>query len=77
MDYNFNFGWFFSGLTLIIASVIFLRYYQKIADSMGGGVGDYERYRLYGLIAIGVGFLAMTNIAPILMYMILSMLFGK
>lgn len=49
MKYEFNFGWFIGGLFIVIASVVFLRFHRQIADNMGSGIADYEKYRLYGL----------------------------
>ena len=75
MKYEFNFGWFIGGLFIVIASVVFLRFHRQIADNMGSCIADYEKYRLYGLISIGVGFICMTNIAPLLLGIVLDMLF--
>lgn len=77
MGYEFSFGWAFAGLGVMIAATVFLRFHQWIADNFGSGLGDYERYKLYGLIAIGVGFLTMLNIVPLLLYMVAGMLFGR
>jgi Ca2+/Na+ antiporter len=76
MEYSFSWGWFFGGLAIIVVSVIFMRFYQWIADNFGAGVADYERYKLFGLIAIGVGLLSMINVLPLLLMLILSQIFG-
>ncbi|MGO3701566.1 MAG: hypothetical protein ACTJG2_00010 [Candidatus Saccharimonadales bacterium] len=77
MDITFSWGWFFGGLALIVAAAVFLRFYQWVADNFGGGVADYEHYKLYGLIAVALGFAAMLNIVPILLTFVLSMIFGR
>ena len=60
----------------MVVGLLFVRFHQVIADNFGSGVGDYDRYKLYGLIAIVVGFLTMLNIVPFLMYMLAHTLFG-
>jgi hypothetical protein len=76
MGYEFSFGWAFAGLGVMIVATLVLRFHQPIADAMGGGMADYEKYKLYSLIAIVAGFLTMLNIVPLIMYMVASSLFG-
>ena len=76
MGFEFSFGWAFAGLGVMIAGAVFLRFHQWVADNFGSGVGDYEQYKLYALIAICVGFMTMLNIVPFLLYSVASMLFG-
>ena len=76
MGYEFSFGWAFGGLAIMIAATIFLRFHQWVADNFGAGVADYEHYKLYALIAIGVGFLIMINLVPLLLSMVAHTLFG-
>lgn len=76
MGYEFSFGWALAGLGIMIAATIFLRFHQWVADNFGAGFADYEHYKLYALIAIGVGFLVMINLVPFLLNMIAGMLFG-
>ena len=76
MDITFSWGWFFGGLAIIIASAAFIRFHQWVADNFGSGFGDYEKYKLYGVIALGVGFAAMLNIVPIFLDFVFTMIFG-
>ncbi len=76
MGYEFSFGWAFTGLGVMIVATIFLRFYRLIADNLGSGIADYEHYKLYALIAIGIGFLTMLNIVPFLLYTVATMVFG-
>lgn len=76
MEYEFSFGWALIGLLVMIVATVVLRFHQPIANAMGGGVVDYDRYKLYSLIALGVGFLTMLNLVPLLLFMIASSLFG-
>ena len=77
MEVTFSWGWFFGGLALIIASAAYLRYHKQVADALGGGVGDYERYKLYAVIALGIGFAAMLNLVPIFLNFVFGMIFGR
>lgn len=76
MGYEFSFGWAFAGFLVMIIATLVLRFHQPIADAMGGGMGDYERYKLYSLIALLAGFMTMLNIVPLILYMVASSLFG-
>ncbi|QHN42466.1 hypothetical protein GII36_01195 [Candidatus Mycosynbacter amalyticus] len=76
MGYEFNFSWAFAGLGIMIVATLVLRFHQPIANAMGGGMADYERYKLYSLIAIVVGFLTMINIVPLILHLVLGSLFG-
>lgn len=77
MEYDFSWTWFLGGVALILAATAFIRFHQWIADNFGSGVVDYDRYKLYGLIAIGVGFLAMINLVPLILGWAFSMIFGR
>jgi len=62
MSYEFSIGSFFIGLIIVIISILFLRFHQVIADNLGMGVSSYDRYKLYGFIACGLGFLVTLNL---------------
>ncbi len=72
MNYEFSWGWFFIGCIVMVIGIIFVRYYQVVADNLGGGAGSYERYRLYGVIACLVALIVMLNLHTTM----LSWLFG-
>jgi len=76
MDITFSWTWFFGGLGVIVASVIFLRFHEIIANNVGSGMADYERYKLYAVLAACVGFLAMLNLIPIILGLLVGSLFG-
>ena len=63
--YEFSFGAFFIGLIILAIGAIGIIYHQKIADNIGSGVGDYERYRLWALIACGIGIVVMLSLHTI------------
>ena len=77
MEYTFTWGAFFFGLLILLAGTVLTIWYRPIADNMGSGVASYERYRLWGLIAIGVGFLVMLSIHTLLITWLFGMFFNR
>lgn len=75
MNYEFSWGSFLIGLLIIAAGAILTIYYQWIADNFGSGVGSYDRYKLYGVIACVVGFIVSLNLHAIILRALLSGLF--
>ena len=77
MEYTFSWGAFFVGFLILAASGALVIWHRQIADNLGSGLASYEKYRLYGLIGCGVGFLVMLNVHSLLFTWILSMLFNR
>jgi hypothetical protein len=77
MEYEFSIGWFFGGLLVLAAGVAFVKWHQVIADNLGGGVGSYEKYKLWAFITCGVGFLVMLNLHTFILTWIFSLIFGR
>ena len=75
--YNFSIGWFVVGLIILISGVLFVRYYQWVADNFGGGVGSYERYRLVALITCGVGLVVMINLHSLILGSLVQAIFPQ
>ena len=75
--YEFNLTTFFIGLAVILVGIVFVRWHQKIANEFGGGVGSYERYKLYALIVCGFGLLLMLNLPAFFLNLALSSVFGN
>lgn len=73
--YEFSWASFLIGLLVIIAATVILRYHQVIADNLGSGISDYDRFKFWSLIAIGVGFLIATNIHAVLLTAIIRTIF--
>jgi hypothetical protein len=46
-----------------------------VADNFGGGLGSYDRYKLYALITVIVGFLVMTNLHVVILRFLLGFVF--
>jgi hypothetical protein len=77
MIYTFSWGWFFIGIIVLAASVALTVWYRVIADNFGNGVSSYDRYRLWGLIGCGLGFIVMLNLHTYLLVLFFSQLFGR
>jgi hypothetical protein len=77
MIYTFSWGWFFIGIIVLAASVALTVWYRVIADNFGNGVSSYDRYRLWGLIGCGLGFIVMLNLQTYLLVLFFSQLFGR
>ena len=77
MNYELSMGSFIAGIAIVIVGVVFVRFHQWIADNFGGGVGSYERYKLYALITCGLGFVVMVNLHTMFLTWFFSMLFNR
>jgi hypothetical protein len=77
MTYEFSIGWFFVGLLIFGAGIAFVKWYQVIADNLGGGVGSYEKYKLWAFITCGLGFIVMINLHTFLVTWFFSLIFGR
>ena len=77
MEYTFSWNWFFIGTLILIAGAALTIWYRPIADNIGGGVGSYDRYRLWGLAGIGLGLITMLNLHTLLLYGFFSMIFSR
>jgi len=77
MEYTFSWGTFFVGILILLAGAGLTLWYRQIADNLGSGVSSYDRYRLAGLIACGLGLIVMLNLHTIVLGWIFSMFFGN
>lgn len=77
MNYELSIGSFIAGVVIVIAGVVFVRFHQWIANNFGGGVGSYERYKLYALITCALGFVVMVNLHTMLLQWFFGMLFNR
>jgi len=75
MDYELSLGSFFFGLLILAVGVAFVRWYQWVADNFGGGVGSYERYKLYAILTCVVGLLVMVNLHAVILKALVSAIF--
>jgi len=76
MEYTFTWGAFFAGALILLAGAALVAFYKPIADNLGSGVSSYDRYRLAGLIACGVGLIVALNLHTLILGWFFGMLFG-
>ena len=77
MNYELSTGSLVAGIIILIAGVVFVRFYQWVADNFGGGVGSYERYRLYAILTCVLGFIVMLNLHTMLLNWFFGLFFGR
>ena len=77
MDYTFSWAAFFIGALILLVGAALTAWYQPIADNLGSGVSSYDRYRLAGLIACGVGIVVMLNLHTVILGWIFGMFFSN
>lgn len=74
MDFHFSIAWVLGGIALIVIGVALIRFYKIIADNLLSGVGSYAHIKLAALITIGTGVAAMTNLIPLLLSLLATVL---
>lgn len=77
MSYEFSLGAFFVGLLLLAVGVAFVRFHQWVADNFGGGVGSYEKFKLYAFLTCIFGFIVMLNIHTIFLEWFVDLIFRR
>lgn len=75
MDMSYSWGTFVIGLIIMLAGAIVTLFHRQIADFLGGGAVDYDRFKLAGVIACGVGLLVMLNLVSLILKFVLGGLF--
>lgn len=73
--YEFSVASFFTGIIVVIAGAVFVKYYQWVADNFGGGVGSYDKYKLYAILTCVGGLVVMVNLHIMLLKWFFGMLF--
>jgi hypothetical protein len=77
MNYELSAGSLVVGIIILLIGVAFVRFYQWVADNFGGGVGSYERYRLYAILTCILGFIVMVNLHAMLLNWFFGLFFGR
>lgn len=77
MDWNFSFGWFFTGVLILAAGTAITVFYQKIADNLAGGVTSYDKIKLVGIIIAALGFLIMANLHTLILTLFVNIVFNR
>jgi hypothetical protein len=76
MEYTFSWGAFLLGILILAASGSLVIYYRPIADNFGSGAASYDRYRIWGLVGCGIGFIVMLNLHTFFLTLLYSQFFG-
>lgn len=77
MDFTFSIGWMLGGLAIAAAGGAIVFFYKPIADNLASGVSSYEHVKLFGVITIIIGLLIASNLMPLILGSIVSLIFGK
>ena len=77
MDWNFSIGWFILGLMIMIGGTLTVVFYRQIAENMASGVSSYDKVKLFGGIAIGLGLIIMMNIHTFLLTLFVNLVFKR
>ena len=65
----------FFGLLILATGGAIVVFYRPIAENIAHGAADYDKVRIVGLIAIGLGFLVMTNLHLVLLNAFVDLIF--
>lgn len=60
MYWQYQFGWSLAGFIIMVAGVLIIRFHKQIADNLAGGVTNYDKIKLAGLIISAIGFIFLT-----------------
>jgi hypothetical protein len=77
MQYTFDLGSFFLGLAIIVGGTCIAIFYRQVADNLAHGVSSYDRVKLFGILAIILGFLVATNLHTVLLTFLVGLIFPK
>lgn len=77
MDFTFSLGWMFGGLAIALTGGLIVIFYRQIADNLANGVSSYDKIKLFGVIAIVIGFLIAANLHILILTFITKILFGR
>ncbi|MGB3946000.1 MAG: hypothetical protein WBK76_04160 [Candidatus Saccharimonadales bacterium] len=75
MEYEFSVGTFFFGILILIAGILLVRFHMWVADNFAGGVSSYDRVKLFGVIACGLGLIVMVNLHTLILGALVRMIF--
>ncbi len=76
MEYKLTIGTFLIGAIITIISGLLVGFHDKVANNLGSGVSDYQNYKKWGLIGIGVGILVMFNIHTLILSSLVKLIFN-
>ena len=77
MSWEFSIGWFILGLCILIAGGAIVVFYRQISENLASGISSYDRVKLFGLIACGLGLLIMMNLHTFLLGLLVNAIFRR
>jgi len=75
--YEFSFGNLFVGLLILIAGTLVTVFHQKIGDNFASGVSSYKNIKLFGLAAVGLGFIVALSVHTLFLNVFVSLFFRR
>ena len=72
---SFNLGAFIIGFLILAAGGACVIFYRQIAENLAHGVSSYDHVKLFGIIAIALGFLVMTNLHTVILEWFFGLIF--
>ena len=77
MNYQFSIESFGIGILILVAGIVFIRWHRKFADNLGRGIADYDKFKLWGLLACVLGFVVALNLHIFIGSLIINAIFGQ
>ncbi len=74
---SFSLGSLIIGLIILAAGGTCVIFYQPIAENVAHGVSSYDRVKLFGIIAIVIGFLVMANLHTVVLDWLVGLIFSS
>ncbi|MBR3257006.1 hypothetical protein IKG02_01820 [Candidatus Saccharibacteria bacterium] len=72
---SYSIGTFFTGLFILAFGALIVVFYQQISENIAHGVSSYDKVRLFGIIAIGIGLLIISNLHTVLLSALVNLVF--
>ncbi|MBQ3294660.1 hypothetical protein IJG98_02965 [Candidatus Saccharibacteria bacterium] len=72
---SFNIGAFIIGFLILAAGGACVVFYRQIAENLAHGVSSYDHVKIFGVIAIALGFLVMTNLHTVILEGLIKLIF--
>lgn len=75
--YEFSIGALFIGIAIMAAGGAVVIYHRQIAENFASGVQSYDKVKLFGLIAIGVGLIVATGLHTLILNGLMNLIFRR
>ena len=75
--YEFSLVSFMWGLVITAVGAAMVYFHKQLADWFGGGLGAYNKYKLYGLAVSVFGILILFSIPQFLLSLVVGLFFNR